>query len=156
MVGKTLLLDNELYTVSAVIDTGFDFSRYELMNTPDDKLSTAENVLRFILSSEFDYEVNCSLTGAAMVGKGAVKEMASEEPVLYDSDRGHFSYMAYSSGNDSGLDIWSSYYAKLSVGALAREAETLLWLGLSTSAFITAATRNTPATMLLSIAHAFL
>lgn len=114
MVGKTLLLDNELYTVSAVIDTGFDFSRYELMNTPDDKLSTAENVLRYILSCEYDYAVNCSLTGAAMVGKGAVKEMASEEPVLYDSDRGHFSYMAYSSGNDSGLDIWSSYYAKLS------------------------------------------
>ena len=114
MVGKSLLLGNELYTVSAVIDTGFDFSRYELMNTPDDKLSTAENVLRFILSSEFDYEVNCSLTGAAMVGKGAVKEMASKEPVLYNSERGDFSYTAYSSTGDSGVDIWSSYYAKLS------------------------------------------
>ncbi|WP_049962823.1 ATP-binding cassette domain-containing protein [Ruminococcus sp. HUN007] len=113
MVGKSLLLDNELYTVTAVVDTKFDSSRYELLNKDMKKLTNAEQILQFVLSSEYECAVNKSLTGAAMVGEGAVAKLVADEPVAYESSKGNFSVSSFD--KQGGLSVYSRYYSKLSL-----------------------------------------
>ena len=121
MVGKSLLLDNKLYTVTAVIDTKFDSSRYELLNKDIDKLTNTEQILQFILSSEYECAVNKSLTGAAMVGKGAVKNLVAGEPTAFESSKGNFSVSSFST--QGSVHISSMYYSRLS----DIPAEDIIW-----------------------------
>ena len=114
MVGKTLLLNNELYTVTGVVDTNFDVSRYELLNKPQDKLTKTETVISMLLHSEYSYAVNNSLTGAAMTGTGAVEKLAANEPKIYRSEKGDLNIHAWDHNSDSSISMWNSYNAKLS------------------------------------------
>ena len=112
MVGKSLLLDNKLYTVTAVIDTKFDSARYKLLDKEMEKLTNTETILQFILSSEYQCAVNKSLTGAAMVGEGAVERLVADEPVAFESSKGNLSIGYY--GNQGMVHVYSRYYSRLS------------------------------------------
>lgn len=112
MVGKTLLLDNELYTVTGIIDTKFDPSRYEMLAQDTEKFSNAEMVLYYIMSNEYDYAVSDSLTGAAMTGTGVVEKMVNDEPAVNEAVNGNFYIGSYK--NEVSFDIYSRFISKLS------------------------------------------
>ena len=121
LVGKTLLLDNKLYKITAIIDTDFDFSRYEILNRDYSKLTKPERVLQMFLESEYRIDVSHSLTGAAMVGKGALEKMIASEPEAYEGSRGSLSVRAF--GQHSSFYISSPYYSRLS----DIPAEQIIW-----------------------------
>ena len=60
LIGKKLTLDGKEYTVTAVIDTGFDMSRYASLTEKKDHKSRAEQLIDMILLNEFSTEVSYS------------------------------------------------------------------------------------------------
>ncbi len=79
LLGKTLSLDGIDYTVSGVVDTGMDLSRYDdLKSALDSEAEFSDMVLYMAMESELRYALNCSLTGLAMVAPGQIQ-------VIYDT-----------------------------------------------------------------------
>ncbi len=111
LVGKTLVLSDETYTITGVVDTKLDLSRYEKLTFDIETMSTADMVLNYMLMSELDCATSYSLTGAAMVGKGKLQAMVENSPHMYESSEGHL-YAGGESGTQ-GIDLWSNYVTKL-------------------------------------------
>ena len=84
MVGKVIRLMDTDYTVTGVIDTQLDLTRYDRLNEDEEKLDTAGQLINYMLYSELRTATNYSLSGCAMVGKGKVDEMVREEPKVSD------------------------------------------------------------------------
>jgi len=121
MVNKKLLIGNELYKVTGIIDTKFDSSRYKILAEDSEKLTKAEKVLSYILADEYSCAVECSLTGAVVTAPGTVKKMASEEPDVFYPENGHF--YAYNSGDSEDLSIYGNVFARIS----DVPAEDIIW-----------------------------
>lgn len=86
MIGKTLYLRDTEYTITGIIDTGFDISRYDSLRESAEQLSASEKLKNYVLYSEFSTEMDSSLTGTAMVGSGAVARMVAEDPKTYECE----------------------------------------------------------------------
>ena len=80
IIGKTLELNNETYTITAVIDTNFDLERYKSLTEEKERTTTSEQLVDFALMNEFSYETQYSLADAAMVGEGHVTAIKEKEP----------------------------------------------------------------------------
>jgi hypothetical protein len=94
MVGKVIRLMGVDYTVSGVVDTGFDMSRFDRLKDAAESDTTADNIVNYMLYHEFQLGANYSLTGAAMVGAGKVEALAKDEAKIFDAHiRGHISMM---------------------------------------------------------------
>ena len=101
MVGKTLRLMGTDYTVTGIIDTGMDLSRYASLLENDEKLSNGERLVNYMRYSEFMIEANYSLSGCVMVGEGKVQKMIADEPAIYDPNP-DMNVALYSSGEYYG------------------------------------------------------
>ena len=53
MVGKTLTFDGEKYTVTGVVDTKFDYARYETLIKKNERMTSTEEIARYALYNEF-------------------------------------------------------------------------------------------------------
>lgn len=84
MVGRVIRLMNTDFTVTGIVDTHFDLSRYERLKEDEERLTTSEELINYMLYSEWSVTANYSLSGCAMVGKGRVAKMVEEEPKVYD------------------------------------------------------------------------
>ncbi len=80
LVGKTLRLGENGFTVVGVVDTGFDAGRYELLTRTEESMTTADMVLRFALENEYESEVHFGLASNIFVAEGAVAAMAANAP----------------------------------------------------------------------------
>ncbi len=76
MVGKKLMLGGTEYTITGVVDTGFDLDRYKGLTEAKKNPSTADKVIDFALANEFQTAANYSLIGVAMTGAGHVETYA--------------------------------------------------------------------------------
>ena len=108
MVGKVIRLLDTDYTVSGIVDTGFDFSRYERLEEDREHLSTSEEVINMMLYNEYRYAVNFSLTGCAMVGTGSVSRMIEADPRIFESGSGHVSLWGDPESGQGWCNIWAS------------------------------------------------
>ncbi|MBQ2705081.1 MAG: ABC transporter ATP-binding protein/permease [Clostridia bacterium] len=79
MLGKTLYIDGTEYSVCGVVDTGFNFDRYEKLAESDAGLSEADRLVLYALSTELDIERREGLCSVAFVGKGAIQKMISNQ-----------------------------------------------------------------------------
>lgn len=70
MIGKTISNQFGTFTVTGVIDTHFDSSRYNLMSMTRDKMTEADMIVVYALRTEFEYETSYGLCTTAFVGKG--------------------------------------------------------------------------------------
>ncbi len=116
MVGKVLNLGGTEYTISGVVDTNFDLSRYDKLLESAERQSRSEELVNYLLWSEYSTTVNYSLTGAAMVGKGKVAEMVAAEPKVYESQNGGCNINTYTETENSDtvwLNVNAQYYTKL-------------------------------------------
>ena len=80
MVGKTLTFDGEKYTVTGVVDTKFDYARYETLIKKNERMSSTEEIARYALYNEFYYASEYSLSSVAIVGEGFLEEYIKGEP----------------------------------------------------------------------------
>lgn len=71
IIGKTLTLDGITYTVTGVVDTGIDYSRYDALKEElDETAEFTDQLLWMVLQQELRYSLNYSLNGLAMVSEG--------------------------------------------------------------------------------------
>ncbi len=83
MVGKTLLINGVEYTVTAVIDTHLDMERYSSLTEEKKDQTNADQIIDYVMFSEFDYARNYSYAGVIMVGDGHLERIiANRKPVV--------------------------------------------------------------------------
>lgn len=124
MVGKVIRLMDTDYTVTGVIDTDFDLSRYDRLSESSDQMTAADEIVNYLLMREYQIATNYSLTGAAMVGEGKLQEMVTDEPRIYEptEDAG---YSVNLNAKDSWGGCYSVYYTTLDM----IPASEIIWLG---------------------------
>jgi len=108
IIGKTLTLGGKKYTITGVVNTGFDAGRYSLLLDDTTADSTAEQLKKYILYNEMSYAKGYSLTGVAMVGEGFVDRMIKDMPKLFELSSTYISFY-----NDNYY-IYGQFIAKLS------------------------------------------
>ena len=78
LLGKTLFIGGENYTVVGIVDTGFDGARYADL-TKFDLDSGGEDAATRLLVQELQQERTCGMACLAFVGEGRVEEMAADD-----------------------------------------------------------------------------
>ena len=124
MVGKVIRLMDTDYTISAVIDTGFDLSRYDSLREEVALNSAAGSLINQMLSTELSVATNYSFTGCAMVGPGKVQEMIAAEPSVFEPTEEANYTLSLESENGWG-GCYSQYFTTL--GKIP--ASEIIWLG---------------------------
>lgn len=108
MVGKNLKIDGVEYKVTAVIDTNLDLERYISLIEKKDYTSNADQLVDYVLFSEFNSSVQYSHSALIMTGDGFLENMISKRPKIASITEGYISF----SSDDYSID--SSNLAKLS------------------------------------------
>lgn len=110
LIGYKLTFGDISYKITGIIDTKLDFDRY-LPLTEDTKYNTVtDNLIDYVLFSEFNYEKNFSFCNTAIVGAGFIDRMIEQLPSFNYINNGNLSL--YSDADDLHLNL--SYAAKLS------------------------------------------
>lgn len=123
MVGKVFIVNGNEYTVTAVIDTGFDFDRYIGLTKSDATKSTAENLVDYALFNELRYIKDYSLAQAVMVGRGHVEKITENVPTTKTLSYGYFSFAQEDNRNDYYIGFMPD-----KVGTLKDvPAESIIW-----------------------------
>ena len=107
IIGKTIMINNKKFTVTAVIDTNFNLSRYEDLITEKEYQSDADQLVDYVLFSEFDFALRYSYSSIIMTGEGYVEKLIAERPAIASITEGYLSFY----GDVFGVD--SQYMAKL-------------------------------------------
>ena len=108
ILGKILVLNNQKYTITAVVDTNFHIDRYIDLIVKKDYVSQADQLVDMILFSEFDYASEYSYSGLAMVSPKHLNGLVSQKAPMSLITEGYISF----NGNYLGAD--SNYLARLS------------------------------------------
>ena len=103
LLGKTVSVAGKDFTITAVVDTGVDTSRYSILkeNTAGD--SNADKLVKYALAEEYGSMITYSLTGVAMVGSGSLDSIAEAKTPVGTINDG-WVYFFDSSGDGSGID----------------------------------------------------
>ena len=108
LIGKTLRIYGTDFTVTGIIDTGFDITRYEGLTEDNSRLTTQQELVNYLLRNELESARQYSYTGAAIVGKGAVSRLISL----------HINVLSLNTGNlyfaNNGNDLYMYSIARLS------------------------------------------
>lgn len=107
ILGKTLILNDVRYTVTAVIDTNFDIDRYLSLTEKKDNISKADELLNMVLYSEFNYAVSYSYSGLIMTGDGHIQKLVNDRPPITEITEGYIYF------NTEGFHIDTQYLARL-------------------------------------------
>ena len=118
MIGKKLMLGDTEYTITGVVDTGFDLDRYKGLTEEKKNASTADKVIDFALANEFRTAASYSFIGVAMTGAGHVDTMIADKTPIYDITRGWIYY------NNPDWNIDFSYMTTLDQIA----DQNIIWL----------------------------
>ncbi len=118
IIGKTLNIGGKKLTVSAVIDTDFDLQRYEELIEEKEHQSEAEQLLSYVLFSEFDFASRYSYASLIMTGEGYVDALIAARPKIARITEGYISF------HGDNLNVDSEYLAKLS----DLEKEKIIWI----------------------------
>ena len=111
LIGKTITLNNVKYTVTAIIDTGFDISRYSSLTEKKQHQSKAEQMVDFVLYNEFSSSSAYSYAGIIMVGKEKMEKLISERPPMTTITEGYISFYSNTGKENEDYGVDSQYLA---------------------------------------------
>lgn len=107
MIGKVLTLGGEKYTVTCIIDTDFDLSRYEKLTVKKKNPSAAEELVNYALSNELQFIRDYSYVQTAFVGDGFIDRLIENTPSVQTPFMGDLSF--YQENKDNIIDIHAEY-----------------------------------------------
>lgn len=113
LIGKTLTLMDVEYTITGIVDTKLDLSRYESLTYDTEQMSTADMVINYMLMSEYECALDYSPSGAAMVGEGAVQTLVEASPKMFEETKGSLWIHGSSDDYDDYLEIWVYNYTTI-------------------------------------------
>ena len=90
LIGKTLTLNGKKFTVTGIVDTKTDISRYERLTVKVKNKSKSENLIDYILNNEFTTAASNSFLSVAMTGKAKLNAIISQQPDIYRINYGWF------------------------------------------------------------------
>ena len=105
LIGKKLVLDDDEYTITGIVDTGLNLDRYRALTKKKEGQTTADALIEYALYNEFSYEAGYGLAGAAMVGDGHLDSMIQNEPKLIPI--GGMTGLDYDGNDDNGYYLWA-------------------------------------------------
>lgn len=108
ILGKKIEINGKQYTVTAVIDTNFNLERYLPLLEKKENQTEAQNIVDYVLYSEFNYAKEYSYSSIAMTGSGHTKNLISKRPNVANITEGYLSYHS----DNFGMDF--NYISKLS------------------------------------------
>ena len=120
LIGKTITLNNVKYTITAVIDTGFDISRYTSLTEKKDHQTKAEKMVDYVLYNEFCSSSAYSYAGLIMVGSEKMEKLISERPPMSEITEGYINF--YSPTDNYSVD--SNYMATFD----DIKGENIIWI----------------------------
>ncbi len=118
LVGKTLRLSGTTYTITAVIDTGFEFDRYSSLTDSAEHKERSEELLDYVLYNEFLVAYKYSYVGVVMVGDGYIDRLLENALPMTKITEGYVSFF----GENASAD--SEYLARLS----DVKKEDIIWI----------------------------
>lgn len=124
LIGKTLTLNNVKYTVTAVIDTGFDISRYTSLTEKKQHRTKAEQMVDYVLYNEFCSSSAYSYAGVIMVGKEKMEKLISERPPMTTITEGYISFYSNTGKENEDYGVDSNYMASLN----DIKGEKIIWI----------------------------
>lgn len=124
LIGKTITLNNVKYTVTAIIDTGFDISRYSSLTEKKQHQSKAEQMVDFVLYNEFSSSSAYSYAGIIMVGKKKMEKLISELPPMTTITEGYISFHSNTGKENEEYRVDSQYLATLQ----DVKGENIIWI----------------------------
>lgn len=111
LIGKTFSYCNETFTVTGIVDTGLDISRYQRLETEQEgEMSAADELLYFVLQREYNAELNSSLASMLMIGEGRLAGLQEKQIKLIHTN-------VNLDGDNNGDDYfyeYASYVGRLS------------------------------------------
>lgn len=124
LIGKTITLNNVKYTVTAIVDTGFDISRYSSLTEKKDHQSKAEQMVDYVLYNEFSSSSAYSYAGVIMVGKEKMKKLISERPPMTPITEGYINFYSNTGKENEDYGVDSQYLATLQ----DVKGENIIWI----------------------------
>lgn len=124
LIGKTITLNNVKYTVTAVIDTGFDISRYASLTEKKQHQSKAEKMVDFVLYNEYCSSSAYSYAGVIMVGKEKMDKLIAERPPMTTITEGYISFYSNTGKENEEYGVDSQYLATLD----DVKGENIIWI----------------------------
>ena len=124
LIGKTITLNNVKYTVTAIIDTGFDISRYASLTEKKQHQSKAEQMVDFVLYNEFSSSSAYSYAGIIMVGKEKMEKLIAERPPMTAITEGYISFNCHTGKENEDYGVDSQYLATFD----DVKGENIIWI----------------------------
>ena len=117
MVGKKIRLYGTEFTVTGIVDTGLDLSRYEVLTEDQSKLDTKDMLVNYILMSELNSASDYSYAATAMLGKGGIANLLSKNVVPSQLNHGSIDI-------NFGEDMWMYYQSVASLKEMSKVSLT--------------------------------
>lgn len=124
LIGKTITLNNVKYTVTAVIDTGFDISRYASLTEKKTHQTKAEKMVDYVLYNEYCSSSAYSYAGIIMVGKEKMDKLIAERPPMTTITEGYISFYSNTGKENEEYGVDSQYLATLD----DVKGENIIWI----------------------------
>lgn len=111
LIGKTVTLNNVKYTITAIIDTGFDISRYSSLTEKKQHQSKAEQMVDYVLYNEYSSSSAYSYASIIMVGREKMEKLISERPPMTEITEGYISFYSNTGKENEDYGVDSQYLA---------------------------------------------
>ena len=124
LIGKTVTLNNVKYTITAIIDTGFDISRYSSLTEKKQHQSKAEQMVDYVLYNEYSSSSAYSYASIIMVGREKMEKLISERPPMTTITEGFISFFSNTGKENEDYGVDSQYLATLQ----DVKGEKIIWI----------------------------
>ena len=124
MIGKKLVTADVTFTVTGIVDTQVDVSRYEPLLEEVDNMTTAQTLARYALSAECSYMRSYSLHATALTGKGYVAAKIAADPTVKPLDHQYVWFESVSDKDEEYLSVDPSWIGQ--IGDVP--AQSIVWL----------------------------
>lgn len=121
LIGKIITLNNIKYTVTAIVDTNFDIDRYLPLTEKQEYVSNADQLVNYVLYSEFNAAVTYSYSSLIMVSEEHLNSLIANRPNISEITEGSI----YFFNDTKGLSV-DPYYLSTLENAQNRK---ITWLG---------------------------
>ena len=108
IIGKNIRLSGVDYTVTAVIDTGFDIERYISLIEKKEHRTEAEQIIDYVIFREFNSAFEYSYASLIMTGDGFINSMIAKSPKISNITEGYISF------HNDKYQVDTNYIARLS------------------------------------------
>ncbi len=105
LIGKTIRLSGTDYTVTGVIDTGFDIDRFLPLTVAVENEATSDSLIRYALFTELQNAVRYGMDAIAFVGEGHVSGLIRNRPGFVTSDNDFYLYYTCETGGFQPMNV---------------------------------------------------